>query len=69
MVAAGLGVTTMPRLSVGQYGIPGIQATELESFRRRVHVVTYGEPPDLPATTAFVEAIVKASEDLRLRWR
>ena len=61
MVAAGLGVTTMPGLSVAQHQVPGVQSTELNDFRRRVHVATYGEPPDLPATTAFVQAILKAA--------
>lgn len=64
MVAAGLGVTTMPGLSVAQHQVPGVEATELEGFRRRVHVATYGEPPDPPATSAFVRALVEASRGL-----
>ncbi len=63
MVAAGLGVTTMPGLSVSQYAMAGVHATELEAFRRRVHVITYGEPPDLPAIRAFVEAVIDASRE------
>ena len=64
MVAAGLGVTTMPGLSVSQHRVPGIESTELADFRRRVHLATYGEPPDLPATTAFVRAVVEAARRL-----
>jgi DNA-binding transcriptional LysR family regulator len=64
MVAAGLGVTTMPGLSVSQHQLPGVESTELDDFRRRVHVATYGEPPDLPATSAFVQAIVEAATGL-----
>ncbi|HEY0000509.1 MAG TPA: LysR substrate-binding domain-containing protein, partial [Actinoplanes sp.] len=61
MVAAGLGVTTMPGLSVAQHHVPGVAATKLDDFRRRVHVATYGEPPDLPATSAFVQAVIEAA--------
>src|SRR4051794_31109509 len=64
MVAAGLGVTTLPGLSVAQHQVPGVETTELHDFRRRIHVVTYGEPPDLPATKAFVEAVIEAAEGL-----
>lgn len=64
MVAAGLGVTTMPGLSVAQHQVPGVETTELDGFRRRVHVATYGEPPDQPATSAFVEAVVEAARGL-----
>jgi DNA-binding transcriptional LysR family regulator len=63
MVAAGLGVTTMPALSVAQHQVAGVDATELDGFRRRIHVATYGEPPDLPATSAFVRAVVEAAID------
>lgn len=64
MVAAGLGVTTMPGLSVAQHQLPGVESTELDDFRRRVHVATYGEPPDLPSTSAFVQAIREAARRL-----
>jgi DNA-binding transcriptional LysR family regulator len=64
MVAAGLGVTTMPGLSVAQHHVAGVETTELDDFRRRVHVATYGEPPDLPATSAFVQAVVEAARGL-----
>ena len=62
MVAAGLGVTTQPGLTVAQHQVPGIETTELDYFRRRIHVATYGEPPDLPATSAFVEALIEAAQ-------
>lgn len=65
MVAAGLGVTTMPGLSVLQHRVPGVEPTRLPDLRRRVHVATYGEPPDPPATSAFVRAVVEAARDLR----
>ena len=65
MVAAGLGVTTMPGLSVLQHRVPGVEPTRLPDRRRRVHVATYGEPPDPPATSAFVRAVVEAARGLR----
>jgi DNA-binding transcriptional LysR family regulator len=61
LVAAGLGVTTMPGLALRSHRLPGIEATELADYRRRVYVVTYGEPPDPPATSAFVTALRAAS--------
>jgi DNA-binding transcriptional LysR family regulator len=64
MVAAGLGVTTMPGLALATYRAPGIETTELKDFRRRVYVATYGEPPDPPATHAFVQAVIKAAARL-----
>lgn len=57
LVAAGLGVTTMPGLALRSYQADGVQASELPAHRRRVSVATYGEPPDPPATTAFVAAL------------
>jgi DNA-binding transcriptional LysR family regulator len=61
MVAAGLGVTTLPGLSLSTPRVPGIETTELNDFRRRVYVATYGDPPDSPATAAFVQCIIDAA--------
>jgi DNA-binding transcriptional LysR family regulator len=60
MVAAGLGVTTLPGLSLSTPRVPGIETTELKDFRRRVYVATYGNPPYSPATAAFVRSIIDA---------
>lgn len=57
LVAAGLGVTTMPGLALRSYRADGVQASELTGTRRWVSIATYGEPPDPPATTAFVTAL------------
>ncbi|MQA87687.1 MAG: LysR family transcriptional regulator [Streptosporangiales bacterium] len=62
LVAAGMGVTTMPGLALRSHRAPGIEATELPDFRRRVYLATYGDPPDPPATTAFVDALRHAVE-------
>ena len=57
LVAAGMGVTTMPGLALRTHRAPGIEATELRDFRRRIYVATYGDPPDPPATAAFITAL------------
>jgi DNA-binding transcriptional LysR family regulator len=57
LVAAGMGVTTMPGLALRTHRAPGIEATALRDFRRRVYLATYGDPPDPPATTAFIAAL------------
>jgi DNA-binding transcriptional LysR family regulator len=55
-VAAGLGVTTMPGLALRSHHLEGVRTTELPIVRRS-YLATYGEPPDPPATTAFIEAL------------
>ena len=57
MVAAGLGVTTLPGLALRAHRNPGVHATELPGVRRRIHAATYGEPPDPPAVAAVVAAL------------
>ncbi len=57
LVAAGMGVTTMPGLALRSHRAPGIQATEVRDFCRRVYLATYGDPPDPPATAAFLAAL------------
>jgi DNA-binding transcriptional LysR family regulator len=52
-----MGVTTMPGLALPTHRAPGIEATALPDFRRRVYLATYGDPPDPPATTAFISAL------------
>src|SRR5215472_9845306 len=61
--ACGMGVTTMPGLALRTHRAPGIQATPLSDFRRRVYLATYGDPPDPPATTAFITALHHAVRD------
>jgi DNA-binding transcriptional LysR family regulator len=61
LVAAGLGVTTMPGLALEVHRAEGIIATELPGSHRHVYAATYGEPPDPPATTALLEALTEAA--------
>jgi DNA-binding transcriptional LysR family regulator len=57
LVAAGIGVTTLPGLALEAHRLPDVHTTELTGFRRQIYAATYGEPPDPPATVALIEAI------------
>jgi molybdate transport repressor ModE-like protein len=57
MVAAGLGVTTLPGLCLQAVRHPGIATTELPGARRQVFALTYGDPPDPAITTTLVDAL------------
>jgi DNA-binding transcriptional LysR family regulator len=59
LVAAGMGVATLPGLALEAHRAPGIHATEIAGNTRQIFAVTYGEPPDPPATTALIQ-ILKA---------
>jgi DNA-binding transcriptional LysR family regulator len=54
LVAAGMGVTTIPGLALRAHRDPTITATRLPVPPRRIYAATYGEPPDPPATAALV---------------
>jgi molybdate transport repressor ModE-like protein len=57
LVAAGVGVATLPGLSLRAHRLPDVHTTELTNFPRQIYAVTYGEPPDPPATIALTQAI------------
>jgi DNA-binding transcriptional LysR family regulator len=57
LVAAGLGVTTLPGLCLRAARHPGISAVPLPGARRHVFAMTYGEPPDPPATARLIEVL------------
>jgi DNA-binding transcriptional LysR family regulator len=61
LVAAGLGVTTIPGLALRAHHVDGIVASELAGSRRHVYAATYGTPPDPPATAALVAALEAAT--------
>jgi DNA-binding transcriptional LysR family regulator len=61
LVAAGLGVTTLPGLALRSHRRPDIHATELPGVHRRIHAATYGDPPDPPAVAAVVAALTEAA--------
>jgi DNA-binding transcriptional LysR family regulator len=61
LVAAGLGVATLPGLALRAHRAEGIVASELPGSRRHVYAATYGEPPDPPAVAALVSALTEAT--------
>jgi DNA-binding transcriptional LysR family regulator len=64
LVAAGMGVTTIPGLALRAHRHPAVTATKLRIPSRQIHAATYGEPPDPPATSALLDALSKAAADL-----
>ncbi len=61
LVAAGLGVTTIPGLALRVHRTDGIVASELPGSHRHVYAATYGEPPDPPAIAAVLAALADAA--------
>jgi DNA-binding transcriptional LysR family regulator len=61
LVAAGLGVTTIPGLALRAHRCTGVVASELPGSRRHVYAATYGEPPDPPVTAALLTALTTAA--------
>jgi DNA-binding transcriptional LysR family regulator len=61
LVAAGLGVTTIPGLALQAHRAEKIISTPLPGSHRHIYAATYGEPPDPPATTALLAALTKAA--------
>jgi DNA-binding transcriptional LysR family regulator len=62
LVAAGLGVTTLPGLCLRAARHPGITATPLPGARRHVFAITYGDPPDPPATTRLLDVLAQVAD-------
>jgi DNA-binding transcriptional LysR family regulator len=63
LVAAGMGVTTIPGLALEAHRHPDITATRLDVPPRRIYAATYGEPPDPPATAGLLAALTEAAGD------
>lgn len=61
LVAAGMGVTTIPGLALRSHRHAAITATPLPVPPRRIYAATYGDPPDPPATAALVAALTQAA--------
>jgi molybdate transport repressor ModE-like protein len=61
LVAAGLGVTTLPGLCLRAARHPGVRTVPLPGARRHVFAMTYGEPPDPPATTRLIDVLAQAA--------
>jgi DNA-binding transcriptional LysR family regulator len=63
LVAAGLGITTLPGLCLRAARHPGIRATPLPGARRHVYAMTYGYPPDPPATSRLIDVLALAASE------
>ena len=61
LVAAGLGVTTIPGLALRAHRTEGTVAKELPRSPRHVYAATYGAAPDPPATAALLTALREAA--------
>jgi DNA-binding transcriptional LysR family regulator len=61
LVAAGLGVTTLPGLCLRAARHPGVVTVPLAGARRYVFAVTYGRSPGSKATTRLIDALQQVS--------
>jgi DNA-binding transcriptional LysR family regulator len=62
LVAAELGVSTLPALCLRAARHPGVKTTPLAGARRHVFAVRYGDPPDPPAVTMLMDVLRTAAE-------
>ena len=61
LVAAGLGVTTLPDLCLRAFRHPGVATAPVPGARRHVFAMTYGEPPDPPPVARLIEVLAAAA--------
>ncbi len=61
LVAAGLGVTTLPELCLRVARHPGIASTPLPGARRHIFAVTYGQPPYPVAATRLIDMLKRVA--------
>jgi len=61
LVAADLGVSTLPALCLRAARHPGIRTVALPGARRYVFAVRYGDPPDPPAVQLLMEVLRTAA--------
>ncbi len=61
LVAAGLGVTTLPALALRSARHPGIATVELPGARRHIFALTYGQPPDSTSTTRLIDTLARVA--------
>jgi len=61
LVAADLGVSTLPALCLRAARHPGIRTVPLPGARRYVFAVRYGNPPDPPAVSVLMEVLRAAA--------
>ncbi|MDH2392503.1 LysR family transcriptional regulator [Streptomyces sp. HNM0663] len=66
LVAAGLGVTTLPALALAAQRNPSVRAVRLPGCERAVSAAVHGDAPDPPATTALLEHLTHAAAAARV---
>lgn len=69
LVAAGLGVTTLPGLALTAQRHPGVRVVRLPGNERVISAATHGEAPDPPATTALLARLVEQTRGRPARHR
>jgi DNA-binding transcriptional LysR family regulator len=62
LVAADLGVSTLPALCLRAARHPGVRTAPLAGARRHVLAVRYGDPPDPSAVTMLMDVLRTAAE-------
>ncbi|SRR6266536_4303442 len=62
LVAAGVGVSTLPALALAAHRHPDVMLARLAGEVRHVLAATYGDPPDPPAVTALLACLATATE-------
>lgn len=62
LVAAGVGVSTLPALALAAHRHPDVVLTRLPGEIRHVLAATYGDPPDPPAVTALLSCLAAATD-------
>ncbi|MCO5973880.1 LysR family transcriptional regulator [Actinoallomurus soli] len=62
LVAAGLGVTALPALTLQAARNPDVHTVALPGSTRYVLAAAYGEPPEPPATTALLDALRETTD-------
>jgi DNA-binding transcriptional LysR family regulator len=62
LVAAGLGVTTLPGLALSAHRDERVRTVPLPGRSRQVGIAVVGEPPDPPGTTALLEHLRAAAQ-------
>jgi DNA-binding transcriptional LysR family regulator len=61
LVAAGLGITTLPELCLRAARHPGVVTTPLPGARRHVFAMTYGEPPESKSTVRLIDMLSRVA--------
>jgi hypothetical protein len=59
-----MGVAILNGLALHAHRVEGIHTTALTDSAREIYAVTYGDPPDPPATTALIEILASMASSV-----